>query len=326
EVPHLTKRLIPAAPAIAAVRHPASAACERELDATTATAPSRDPGSLPPSWHRGGRYCLIGQSQEAGNAVKLLRLARRSRASPMQSSAPNSGLRLHNVLAGQRRTRWQLALLSEEQGQAAPGWWTRRGSWLFRETEASSCASALRSCRWLAVENPNISLSYRFALYVRAQEIPFAHVWSGGQAGLHCAFGLEHVDRLRQSVSCKIVVYQNHYYNSRQVVHIVQQARTIQLPAARFEFRCARPTSSAGLKSSWNSRADPPQTVFKTPAQTPWRHLSITRRAQLPRQRLADAWSPAWHGAAGWAAGGRPSPTDCLLDLWEAAAAGARRL
>uniref|UniRef100_A0A1I8F9Z8 ANK_REP_REGION domain-containing protein n=1 Tax=Macrostomum lignano TaxID=282301 RepID=A0A1I8F9Z8_9PLAT len=47
-----------------------------------------------------------------------------------------------------------------------------------------------------------------------------------------------------------------------------------------------------------------------------WRHLSITRRAQLPRQRLADAWSPAWHGAVlAGAAGGPAEPTDCLLDL-----------
>uniref|UniRef100_A0A1I8FAV0 UPA domain-containing protein n=1 Tax=Macrostomum lignano TaxID=282301 RepID=A0A1I8FAV0_9PLAT len=258
----------------------------RELDATTAPPAIWTLASGHLLAPRLGRYCLIGQ--EGGNAVKLLSGWPRSPPRRLQSSAEFC-LRLH-VLPD---TPDALGAGAADRGaeRPAPGWWTRRGSWLFATGGQQLCFSI-----------EELSLGWRSKS--KYQRDPFAHVWSGGQAGLHCASAWSTWTRLDRSTRITI-------YNSRQVVHIVSSKN--DLPGSRSPL-CPS-TFHAGLKSSWNSR-DPPQTVFKTPAQTPWRHLSITRRAQLPR---GSDWRMlgrllAWSGWLGSCAG-RPSPTDCLLDL-----------
>uniref|UniRef100_A0A1I8FFD5 UPA domain-containing protein n=1 Tax=Macrostomum lignano TaxID=282301 RepID=A0A1I8FFD5_9PLAT len=253
----------------------------RELDATTAP---RQPGPwrLPPPGTEARPLLPDRPVAGGGNAVKLLRLAAFA-ASPMQSS-PNSACGWH--VLPDTPGRAGAALLTEEQG---PG------------RQAGGLAEAA-------------GFSRRRPAAVLQHWIPFAHVWSGGQAGLHCAFGLEHVDPTRQSVSCKIVVYQNHYYNSRQVVHIVSSKN--DLPRFR-KSAAARRLPQCCLKSSWNSRRS---AANCTPAQTPWRAICrLTRRAQLPAAATGGCLVAclAWSGWLGSWSGGR-APLNCLLDLWEA--------
>ncbi|PAA74869.1 hypothetical protein BOX15_Mlig013493g1 [Macrostomum lignano] len=273
----------------------------RELDATTAPR-HLDPGVCHLLAPRLGRYCLIGQSQEGGNAVKLLRLAAFA-ASPMQSSAEFC-LRLH--VLPDTPDALELALLTEEQEAGARLVDSPR-QLAFRDGGQQLCFSI-----------EELSLGWRSKS--KYQEIPFAHVWSGGQAGLHCAFGLEHVDPTRQSVSCKIVVYQNHYYNSRQVVHIVSSKN--DLPGSN----PLCPSTSMLASSRVGIHADPPQTVFRLP---PRLRGAICRLLDAPSCRGSD-WRMlgrllGMERLAGQLAG-RPSPTDCLLDLWEARCRGEEAL
>uniref|UniRef100_A0A1I8F9Q0 Protein kinase domain-containing protein n=1 Tax=Macrostomum lignano TaxID=282301 RepID=A0A1I8F9Q0_9PLAT len=294
------------APAIAAVT-PASAAVA-ELDATTATAP---PGPLASatSWHRGlGRYCLIGQSQEGGNAVQAASGWAAFAASPMQSSAEFC-LRLART-AGHARTRWSWGAADRGAGRPAPGWWTRRGSWLFA-TEASSCASALRSCRWAWRSKSQISGdTVRSRVEAAVKPVCTApSAWSTWT-------------RLDRVCPAKIVVYQNHYYNSRASgAHCQQQERS-----ARFE------SAVPGRLPCW------PQveleftpirrkTVFRLPPR-----LRVAPSVDYSTRPVAAAATGgclvaclAWSGWLGQLAG-RPSPTDCLLDLWEARCRGEEAL
>ena len=52
------------------------------------------------------------------------------------------------------------------------------------------------------------------------QEIPFRHIWSGTQNGLHCSFALEHVDRTQQRLSANIHVFQKNLLPNRQLLQI----------------------------------------------------------------------------------------------------------
>ena len=57
-----------------------------------------------------------------------------------------------------------------------------------------------------------------FSLYL--QEIPFRHIWSGNQSGLHCSFALEHADRQQYHLSCNIHVFQKALLPNRQLLQI----------------------------------------------------------------------------------------------------------
>ena len=52
------------------------------------------------------------------------------------------------------------------------------------------------------------------------QEIPFGHVWSGTQNGLHCSFTLERTERTQFVLDCFVHVYQPTLPAGRQLVHI----------------------------------------------------------------------------------------------------------
>jgi len=52
------------------------------------------------------------------------------------------------------------------------------------------------------------------------QEIPFDHVWSGTQNGLHCSFTLERTDRTQFVLSCTLQIYQQSVPAARQLLHI----------------------------------------------------------------------------------------------------------
>jgi len=52
------------------------------------------------------------------------------------------------------------------------------------------------------------------------QEIPFVHVWSGTQNGLHCSFTLERTERSQFVLNCTLQVYQQSAPAARQLISI----------------------------------------------------------------------------------------------------------
>jgi len=61
------------------------------------------------------------------------------------------------------------------------------------------------------------------------QEIPFGHVWSGTQNGLHCSFTLERTDRTQFGLSCTLQVYQQSLASARQLLHIAANVKVRRL-------------------------------------------------------------------------------------------------
>uniref|UniRef100_A0A1I8JNB5 C-type lectin domain-containing protein n=1 Tax=Macrostomum lignano TaxID=282301 RepID=A0A1I8JNB5_9PLAT len=110
---------------------------------------------------------------------------------------------------------------------------------------------AFRDCgEKLCLSIEELSLGWRSKC--KHQEVPFGHVWSSHQAGgLHCGFSLEHVDPTRQSVSCKIVIYQSRYYNCRQVVHIVSSKNDAAAPTAQSCLPAPGRSQSRGGGHDW---------------------------------------------------------------------------
>ncbi|PAA87412.1 hypothetical protein BOX15_Mlig028400g2 [Macrostomum lignano] len=248
-----------------------------------------------------GSFCLVGQSLDGGCAVKQLRLA--AFAAPLSLSASSDfSLRLHVL----RDTPDALDQVVASERQAGARLIDAPRQLAFRDCGEKLC---------LSIEE--LSLGWRSKC--KHQEVPFGHVWSSHQAGgLHCGFSLEHVDPTRQSVSCKIVIYQSRYYNCRQVVHIVSSKN--DLPCVNHEGSPACPTSAMLDPSRLGLHVDPTPTVFRLPPRL--------RRAVC---QLLDAPSPRG-GGHDWLTLSRMmgiercvnyfacqvSPTECLLDLWEA--------
>ncbi len=67
------------------------------------------------------------------------------------------------------------------------------------------------------------------------QEIPFRHIWSGTQNGLHCSFALEHMDRTQQELSCIIHVFQNDNLATRQMLQISCNLKEVSIYLVKFE-------------------------------------------------------------------------------------------
>jgi len=65
--------------------------------------------------------------------------------------------------------------------------------------------------------------------YCVFQEIPFWHIWSGTQNGLHCSFALEHLDRTQDTFSCDIHVFQKALMANRQVLQIMHNLKEVRL-------------------------------------------------------------------------------------------------
>ena len=61
------------------------------------------------------------------------------------------------------------------------------------------------------------------------QEIPFDHVWSGTQNGLHCSFTLERTDRTEFVLNCVLQVYQQSLASARQLLHISANVKVTSL-------------------------------------------------------------------------------------------------
>lgn len=140
------------------------------------------------------------------------------------------------------------------------------------------------------------------------QEIPFFHVWSGNYNTLHCSFTLAREDPSLDVVGCRVHVTQGSAQTSLQVLEISRRMEDgmehqnyhtspSQSSVASFEtptkvFRLPRP-----VRARLCTSLDPPR-----PAGNDWRLLA----AKLGVDGYINFFAT------------KPSPTDQILDLWEA--------
>ena len=61
------------------------------------------------------------------------------------------------------------------------------------------------------------------------QEIPFDHVWSGTQNGLHCSFTLERTERTQFVLTCTLQIYQQSLPTARQLLHVAANLKVSRL-------------------------------------------------------------------------------------------------
>uniref|UniRef100_T1IHT4 Netrin receptor UNC5 n=1 Tax=Strigamia maritima TaxID=126957 RepID=T1IHT4_STRMM len=150
------------------------------------------------------------------------------------------------------------------------------------------------------------------------QEIPFRHVWSCTQNYLHCSFTLEQVELSKSKLTCRILIHQKGIQANRQVLRINCHLgdRTQQSPALVHPMRTSTVTSSSGCSSMVT--LEPSQTAFRisahlrrklrhsldppTPTGHDWRMLAML----LNVDRYINYFAT------------KSSPTDHILDLWEA--------
>ncbi|XP_071808505.1 netrin receptor UNC5C-like isoform X2 [Asterias amurensis] len=145
------------------------------------------------------------------------------------------------------------------------------------------------------------------------QEIPFYHIWSGASNTLHCAFTLARVDPAINIVRCRIEVMQGSSPNTRQVIDISRCVDDMSCDHGHSEPDVANCSSGYGSMT-----LEAPNKAFR---------LSRPFRAQLctlldpPRSRGNDwrmlASKLGVDGYINYFAI-KPSPTDQILDLWEA--------
>lgn len=141
------------------------------------------------------------------------------------------------------------------------------------------------------------------------QEIPFFHVWSGTSNTLHCSFTLAREDPSLDVVGCRIHLTQGQAQTSLQVLDIsrrmedgiehqnyhhsnMQSTATASFETPTKVFRLPRP-----VRARLCTSLDPPR-----PAGNDWRLLA----AKLGVDGYINYFAT------------KPSPTDQILDLWEA--------
>ncbi|XP_071829843.1 netrin receptor UNC5B-b-like isoform X2 [Apostichopus japonicus] len=140
------------------------------------------------------------------------------------------------------------------------------------------------------------------------QEIPFFHVWSGTSNTLHCSFTLAREDPSLDVVGCRIHITQGQAQTSLQVLDITRrmedgiehqnyhnspsQATTASFETPTKVFRLPRP-----VRARLCTSLDPPR-----PVGNDWRLLA----AKLGVDGYINFFAT------------KPSPTDQILDLWEA--------
>lgn len=247
------------------------------------------------------RYVLVGESVSNGRGVKILKLAA---FAPAIHSSIDYSIRVYCV------EDTQAALEGVVQVEKKLG-----GKLLDKPKtmQFHDGGSNLVLCL------EDIKIGWRSKPAANYQEIPFHHVWSSTQNNLHCSFTLEHLDRQVQTISCNILVYQKGLQSHRQVLRINSNLRE-KVPSSpavvRPPMRSSTVTSSSGCSSMVT--LDPPYSVFRLPHHV--RKL-LCQFLDPPNARGND-----WRMLAEKFHVDRyinyfatqPSPTERILDLWEA--------
>ncbi|XP_046379288.1 netrin receptor UNC5C-like isoform X4 [Haliotis rufescens] len=253
------------------------------------------------------RYALIGESVGGGRAVKILRLAA---FAPAITPSLDYSIRVYVVedtqdaLEGVLQVERRLGGRLLDKPKQIP----------FQDGGNNLC---------LTIEE--LSPGWRSKLAANYQEIPFRHIWSGNQNNLHCSFSLELIDRSQYKISCKIQVYQKAILSNRQVLQIVSNLKekipSCPTPSGTLKGRSSTvTTNSSGTSSGFSSMVtlDPSAQVFRLPPHikgqlcmlldppnsrgNDWRMLART----LSVDRYINFFAT------------KPSPTEHILDLWEA--------
>ncbi|ELU09598.1 hypothetical protein CAPTEDRAFT_229366 [Capitella teleta] len=202
--------------------------------------------------------------------------------------------------------------------------------------EPSMAGKAIKILR-LAAFAPAVtsSVDYNVRVYFvedtgdALEEIPFGHIWSGTQHGLHCSFTLEHTDRSQQHLSGHIHVFQKSLLPNRQLLqiechlkdksgaspaHIVAGGKSSLLRHPR----ASTVTNTGASASSPNVVLQQPQHVFRLPHHI---RVKLCQILDPPNSRGND-----WRMLAQRLSVDRyinyfatkTSPTEHILDLWEA--------
>ncbi|XP_014284948.1 netrin receptor UNC5B isoform X2 [Halyomorpha halys] len=170
----------------------------------------------------------------------------------------------------------------------------------------------------LCLSLEDIGPGWRSKPQAEYQEIPFQHVWNSTQTHLHCSFTLERTDRLSSSVNFKVLACQKGCQNHRQLFRVNAELRLDSslnsLSNSPAVGKCRTVTSSSGCGSSVTT-CDPPFRFSKTlrkqlcqcldppnSRSNDWRMLA----QKLNVDRYINYFAT------------KSSPTDHILDLWEA--------
>ncbi|GFQ82383.1 netrin receptor UNC5B, partial [Trichonephila clavata] len=248
-----------------------------------------------------GRFALVGESVYGQKAVKSIALAA---FAPAFHSATDYTIRVYCIEDTKAAIQGMLQVEEKLHGSLldAPK------SMLLQDGGSNLC---------LCLED--ISPGWKCKPLANYQEIPFHHVWNGRQNHLHCSFKLEHLDRSLQAVSCHILVYQRGVQANRQVLRISTDYKE-KLPSPSQSTIASSLSSSIITESSSGPllAVDPTENVFRL---TPDVRKQLCICLDPPNSRGND-----WRRLAEELGVNRyinyfatkSSPTDHILDLWEA--------
>lgn len=246
-----------------------------------------------------GRFALVGESVEGQKAIKSLALAA---FAPAFHSSMDYSIRVY-CIENTKAAMQGVMLVEQKLG----------GSLLDHPKPMLLHDSCSNLCLCLEDVGPG----WKCKPGANYQEIPFHHVWNGRQNNLHCSFTLEHVDRSLQAVSCHILVYQRGIQAHRQVLKInTDYKEKAQSPPSTI---CSV-SSSVLTRSSSDAvkNADQADTIFRLNSEVR-RQLCICLDPPNSRgndwRRLAKELGV--HRYINYFAT-KNSPTDHILDLWEA--------
>ncbi|KAK3593613.1 hypothetical protein CHS0354_025501 [Potamilus streckersoni] len=252
------------------------------------------------------RFALIGEAASAGRAIKILRLAAFAPALP---PSMDYSIRVyvvedtHDALEGVIQMERRLGGRLLDKPKQIP----------FQDGGNNLC---------LTIEE--LTPGWKSKLAANYQEIPFRHIWSGNQNNLHCSFSLEMVDVVQDKISCKIQVYQKAILTNRQLLKIganFKEPPTCLTPVSTLKGRASTVTSTTNSSSGVSSMVTLPDAClqnFRLPSHI---RNQLCMLLDTPNARGND-----WRMLAQALTVDRyinyfatkPSPTEHILNLWEA--------
>ncbi|XP_076458521.1 netrin receptor UNC5C-like [Babylonia areolata] len=250
------------------------------------------------------RYALIGESVPGGKAVKIYRLAAFAPALP---PSMEYSIRVYVVEDTQDALDGVVQVEQRLGGRLVD----RPKQMAFQDGGHNLCLTL-----------DDLSAGWRSKLPASYQEIPFRHIWSGNQNTLHCSFSLELVERDSGQLSCKIQVFQKGVMANRQMMHVstsfTQEAGAMHTLQKTKPALSPTPTTSSSGISSLVTTPIPSPRVFRLPSHT---RSQLCQLLDPPNVRGND-----WRMLAQALTVNRyinyfatkSSPTDYILDLWEA--------
>ncbi|XP_052267332.1 netrin receptor UNC5B-a-like isoform X2 [Dreissena polymorpha] len=251
------------------------------------------------------RYTLIGEPVSQGRAVKILRLAA---FAPSLPPSMDFSIRVYVVedtpdaLEGVMQVERRLGGRLLDHPKQIP----------FQDGGHNLC---------LTIEDLNNG--WRSKLAANYQEIPFRHIWSGNQNNLHCSFSLEMVECVQEAIRCKIQVYQKAILSNRQVLKINTNFKEPPICSSplgnTLKGRASTVTSATNSSSGVSS-------VVAVDSSQPSRLPSHIRQQVCALLDTPCARGNDWRMLAQALTVDRyinyfatkPSPTEHILDLWEA--------